>query len=100
MHTPCVGWVQSCMPTVGSYLLSNAFRPTENGTLGEGQVFNIVSNTWEELDAEEKEILLGFIRGDTAAVGVFDEERSIRIGRALDANTMRWMGEILHASQA
>ena len=88
------------MPTIVSYLLSNAFRPKENGTPGEGQVFNIVTNTCEEPDAEEKEMLLGYSRGDTAAVGVSDEERSIRIGRALDANTMRWLGAILHASQA
>ena len=72
----------------------------ENGTLEEGQVFNMVSNTWEEPDAEEKWMLLGFNRGDTAAIGVSDEEHSIRIGRALDAHTMRWLGAILHASQA
>ena len=88
------------MPTIISYLLSNALRPKENGTPGEGQVFNIVSNTWEEPNAEEKEMLLGYNRGDTQAAGVSDEERSIRIGRALDANTMRWLGAILHASQA
>ena len=88
------------MPTIVSYLLSHAFRPKENGTPGEGQVFNMMSNNWEEPDAEEKEMLLGFNRGDTAAIGVSDEERSIRIGRALDANTMRWLGAILHASQA
>ena len=88
------------MSTTMSYLMSNAFRPKENGAPGEGQVYNIVSNTWEEPDAQEKEMLLGYSRGDTAAVGVSDEERSIRIGRALDATTMRWLGAILHASQA
>ena len=88
------------MPTIVSYLMSNAFRTKENGALGEGQVFNIVSNTWEEPDAEEKEMLLGYSHGDTAAVGVSDEERSIRIGRALDATTMRWLGAVLHASRA
>ena len=86
------------MPVV-SYLLSNAFRPKEGGALGEGQVFNIVSDTWEEPDAEEKEMLLGYTRGDTVVAGVLDEERSIRIGRALDANTMHWLGAILYASQ-
>ena len=88
------------MPSVVSYLLSNAFKPKDEGALGEGQVFNIVSHTWEEPDAEEKEILLGYTRGDTAALGVSNEERSIRIGRALDANTMRWLGAILYASHA
>ena len=88
------------MPTIVSYLLSNAFRPKENGQPGEGQVYNLVTNKWEEPDAEEKEMLMGYNRGDTHAPGVSDEERSIRIGRALDANTMRWLGATLHASQA
>ena len=39
------GGSRICMPTVVSYLLSNAFRPKGGGALGEGQVFNIVSNT-------------------------------------------------------
>ena len=63
-------------------------------------MFNKHSNEWEELDAEEKEQLLGYTPGDTAAPGVSDEDRSIRLGRALDGNTMRWLGAILHASQA
>ena len=94
------GGSKICMPTVVSYLLSNAFGPKEGGAPGEGQVFNIVSDTWEEPDVEEKEMLLGFTRGNTAAPEISDEERSIRIGRALDANTMRWLGAILYASQA
>ena len=87
------------MPTVVSYLLSNAYRPKNDGAPGEGQLFNTNSNEWEEPDAEEKEQLLGYTPGDTAALGVFDEDRSIRLGRALDGNTMRWLGAILHASQ-
>ena len=49
---------------------------------------------------EEKELLLGYSRGDTAAPGVSDAKRSMRLGRALDAHTMRWLGATLHASQA
>ena len=89
-----------CMPTVVYYLHSNAFRPKTNGALGEGQVYNIISNEWEELDADEKELLFGYIRGDTSAAGVFDEERAIRLGRALAGNSMRWLGATLRASQA
>ena len=51
------GGVRSCMPTVVSYLHSNAYRPKDNGTLGEGEVFNTQTNVWEELDAEEKELV-------------------------------------------
>ena len=88
------------MPTVVSYLLSNAYGQKNNGAPGEGQLFNKHSNEWEEPNAEEKEQLLGYAPGDTAAPGVSDEDRSIRLGIALDGNTMRWLGAILHASQA
>ena len=95
-----VGWERICMPTVVSYLRSNAFRAKDNGAPGEGEVYNIHTNPWEEPDTTEKEQLLGFLPGDTFAPGVSEEQRSIRIGRALDANTMRWMGAFLHATQA
>ena len=55
---------------------------------------------WEEPDAEEKELLLGYTLGDTAAAGVSDGDRAVRLGRALDGTTTRWLGAILHASQA
>ena len=74
------------MPTVVSYLRSNAFRAKDNGTLGEGEVFNIHTNILEEPDTSEKEQLLGSLPGDTFAPGVSKEQRAIRIGRALDAN--------------
>ena len=88
------------MPTVVSYLRSNAFRPKDNRNLGEGEVFNTHSLEWEEPDTEEKEQLLGYAAEDTAAPGVTDAERAIRLGRALEGNTMRWLGAFLHASQA
>ena len=89
-----------CMPTMVAYPRSNAYRPRDNGAPGEGELFNIYTNEWEEPDAEEKELLLGYSRGDTAAPGVTDAERSVRLGRALDGHVMRWLGETLHASQA
>ena len=88
------------MPTVVSYLQSNAFRAKDTGAPGEGQVFNMRNDTWEEPDVSEKELFLGFHAGDTAAPGVTADARAIRIGRALNANTMRWLGAFLHASQA
>ena len=88
------------MPTVVSYLHSNAFRAKESGNPGEGEVFNTLTNIWEEPDAEEKELLLGYRAGDTAAQGMSDTDRAVRLGRALCGNTMRWLGAVLHASQA
>ena len=93
-----VGWERVCMPTVVSYLGSNAFRIKANGAPGEGQVFNIQTYVWEEPDVEEKERLLGFQADDIATPGVTSAARSIRIGRALDATTMRWLGAFMHAS--
>ena len=86
------------MPTIVSYLGSNAFRPKSNGALGEGEVYNLHTNKWEEPDTMEKERLLGFQPDDTAAPGVAENQRSIRTGRALDASTMQWLGAFLHAS--
>ena len=88
------------MPTVVSYLGSRAFKPKQNGNLGEGQVFNKESNLREEPDATEKELLMGYTAGDTAATEVSEADRSIRLGRALEGNTMRWLGALLHASHA
>ena len=88
------------MPTVVSYLRSNAFRPKENGNPGEGEVFNANNLEWEEPDVEEKELLLGYATRDTSAPGVTEAERAIRLGRALEGNTMRWLDAYLHASQA
>ena len=68
-----------------------------NGTPGEGELFNTQTNVWEEPDAEEKELLLGYTLGDIAAART--EDRAVRLGRALDGNTMWWLGAILHASQ-
>ena len=94
------GGERLCMPTIVSYPESNAFRPKINGAPGEGQVFNIHINKREEPNAEEKDSLLGYQRGDTAAPGGTKDQRAIRLLRALDGITMRWLGALLHASQA
>ena len=99
MHNQ-LGGERICMPTVVSYLQSNAFRPKENGAPREGQVYNTKIGQWEEPDADEKEQLLGYNPVDTFTPGVSDKDRAIRMGRALDGHSMRWLGAFLHASQA
>ena len=94
-----LGWERVCMPTVVSYLRNNMFRAKASGAPEEGQVFNLHTDLWEELDKMEKEMLLGFQLGETAVPGVTSNQRAIRIGRALDATTMRWSGAFLHATQ-
>ena len=87
------------MPTVVSYLCSNAFWPHDDGTLGEGEVFNTHTKEWEEPDVVEKEQLLQFRIGDTATPYATADKRSIRLGRALDAKVMRELGALLYAAQ-
>ena len=67
------------------------------GHQGKGR--STTDSQWEEPDAYEKELLLGYLPGDTAAPGISDEERAIQLGRALDANVMRCLGAYLYASQ-
>ena len=93
-----VGAARVCLPTLVSYLQSNAFRRKANGSLGEGQIFNITTRVYEEPDVIEKEMLLGFQPNSTYVAGVSREQRAIRLGRAQDGSTMAWLGAFLHAS--
>ena len=84
-----------CMPTAVSFLHSNAFRPKEDGSPREGQVFNVIYNRWEEPSVGEKKMMLCYQEGDTTAAKVTKAQRAIRLGRALDGHTMRWFGAFL-----
>ena len=78
---------------------SNAFRPTEDGSPREGQVFNVIYNRWEEPSVGEKKMMLCYQEGDTTAAKVTKAQRAIRLGRALDGHTMRWFGAFLAAAR-
>lgn len=49
------------------YLRSNVFGTKESGAPREREVCNIVSDEWEEPNAGEKELLMGYTHGGTAA---------------------------------
>ena len=87
------------MPTVVSYLHNNAFRPIDARQPGEGEVFNLNTEEWEEPDVLEKGMLLGYARNETASPHVTKADRSIRLARSLNANVMRWMEALLAAPQ-
>ena len=53
------------MPTIVSYLCSNAFTFRDNGTPGEGMVYSTRMGMWEEPDVAEKEGLMGYEAGET-----------------------------------
>ena len=50
-----IGQPRICMPTVVSYIRSNAYRPKSDGEPGEGEVFNLAQEEWEEPDCRENE---------------------------------------------
>ena len=87
------------MPTLVSFLRSNAFRTKITGGPGEGEGFNKTAGVWEEPEVEEKEELMGYARGATATMNITENQRSIRIGRALDGITMRWLGAFIASKQ-
>lgn len=89
-----LGWARLCLLTMVSYLGSNAFRPKANGELSEGEVHNTITEAWEEPDMEEEQ-QLGYQRGDPDPPGVTAHQRAIRLGRALDGNTMRLLGAFM-----
>ena len=88
------------MPTVVSFIRSNAYRTQPNGSAGEGEIFNTTSRRWEEPDCRQKELMMGYRLDETACPNITDEQRSIRLGRALDANVMYHLGAMLAAAHA
>ena len=79
------------MPTLVSYLNSHAYQQRENGKPGEGQLWNRKTKKWEEPTINEREQMMGYAIDATKA-HVTILQRTMRLGQAMDANTMRWFG--------
>ena len=88
------------MPTVVSYIKSNAYRPKSDGESGEGEVFNLVCEEWEEPHCREKEQMMGYMANETECPHASEAKRYMRLGRALDANVMLHLGAMLSAAHA
>ena len=87
------------MPTIFSFLGSHAYRKKDNGLPGDGQLWNKRMKRWDEPSLMEREQMMGY-RPDATYAGLATvAERAERLGRAMDANTMRWLGAFLHATQ-
>ena len=95
-----IGQSKICMPTVVSYIRSNAYRPKSDGEPGEGEVFNLAREEWEEPDCREKEQMMGYMANETECPDASKPKRSMRLGRALDANVMLHLGAMLSAAHA
>ena len=90
---------RKCMPTLVSYPNSHAYRKRENGKPGEGQLWNKRTKKWEEPSINEREQMMGYQIDATKAAHVTIQQRIMRLGQAMDANTMRWFGAFLFATQ-
>ena len=93
-----IGQTRICMPTVVSYIRSNAYRPKSDGELREGEVFNLAREEWEERDCCEKEQMMGYMADETKCTEAPKAERSMRLGRAPDANVMLHLGAVMFAA--
>ena len=89
------GFPRVYMPIVVSFLRSNAYRLKSNERPREGEVYNVIYERWEEPTAGQKEKLMGYSEGDTAANGVTEAQPAKRLGRALNGHTMRWFQAFL-----
>ena len=94
-----VGKPRKCMPTIVSFPRSHAYRKKDNGLPGEGQLWNKRMKRWDEPSLMEREQMMGYKPDATYAGLATIAERAERLGRAMDANTMRWLGAFLHATQ-
>ena len=93
------GRTRKCMPTIVSYPKSHAYRTKENGKPGEGQLWNKTMKRWDEPSLNEKEQMMGYNIDATKAGHVTIGQRAMRLGQAMDGNTMRWLGAFLYATQ-
>jgi hypothetical protein len=85
---PCnKGGVVEALPTLVSYVGSNAYRGTRPGMLWDSALSRAV-----EPNSDERERLLGYSTGATAAPGLTEADRFQLTGRCMDANQMRAIG--------
>ena len=75
-----IGQTIMCMPTVVSYIRSNAYRPKSDREPREGKVFNLPQEEWEERDCREKEQMMGYMADETKCPKASKAKRSMRLG--------------------
>lgn len=95
-----VGKPRICMPTIVSYPNNHAYRFKESSAPGEGQYWNKDRRTWQEPTLAHMEQMLGYPIGFTDGGLATDTQRAVRLGHAVDGNTLRWFGAFLRAAQS
>ena len=81
-----VGAPRGALPTFMTYPGSFAFRGR-----GPGMVWDSLSQTHEEPNADERERAMGFLTGTTAAPDLTEGQRRFLLGQAMDLNTLVWI---------
>ena len=79
-----VGEPLAAWPTFVAYPGSRAFRPGRAG-----MVFDPVRGREVEPCSDEREVAMGYSKGDTAAPGVTEQQRMAVLGRCIDANAVQ-----------
>jgi hypothetical protein len=79
-----VGQPRRVMPTLVAARQSYAFRPQKPGA-----IYDVALQAWTEPCPIERECMLGYAPGSTAAPGVTDEQRHAITGRCMDAFAMQ-----------
>ena len=69
------------------------------GKPGEEQLWNKRTKKWKEPTIHEREQMMGYAIDATKAAHVTIQQRTMRLGQAMDANTMRWFGAFLFVTQ-
>ena len=90
------GLPRRVLPTLVSFPRSHAFIERASGQPGPGQLYNHLTEVWEEPSVLERERLLGMRPDDTAAgphVTPLDRQRLL--GQAMDHHVMGWFGGIM-----
>ena len=91
------GETMRVLPTLLSYARSHAFKQRKERKPSAGEVWNCELGRWDEPNIAQRERAIGFIEGDTWALGLSDGVRCELIERAMDRHMMAWLGGMMAA---
>jgi hypothetical protein len=89
------GQPRAAWPTLMGRQASYAFRPGQPGSILD--VSNPAAAVWGEPVAIEREIMLGYAPGSTAAEGLSDRELCSALWQCMDANALQAIMEVCNA---
>eukprot|EP00775_Hariotina_reticulata_P013865 gene13865-biopygen15796 len=96
-YFPCnqPGEPRAAWPTLMSRPQSYAFRAGQPGSIWDCS--NPAAAFWDEPNAHEREVSLGYEPGSTAADGVSEQQRRSALGQCMDANALQVLMAISQA---